>query len=141
MAGLNVNMEVIASIAQEIISLYTLWERYKEDGSDTTARGSFTGDQTTSYAGLKRTASNVLRANSVLSGGTSSSRAGTPGEDVGARRYTERSPHERPAIVTPVFLTQLLLKMRETRMGDMAHPPNGRPAVYDKRLERAQAAG
>ena len=141
MAGLNVNMEVIASIAQEIISLYTLWERYKEDGTDSTARGSF-GGQSTSYAGIKRTASGAPRSNSVFSGGTSSSRSGTPvAEDIGCRSYAQRSTYERPTVITPTFLTQQLLKMREARIGDMAHPATGRPAVYDKRLERTQAVG
>ncbi|KAI0315286.1 cyclin-like protein [Amylostereum chailletii] len=32
MAGLNVSLELVATIAQEIISLYTLWARYDEDG-------------------------------------------------------------------------------------------------------------
>lgn len=135
MAGLNVNMEVIASIAQEIISLYTLWEGYKEDGGETTSRASFMNSS--SYTGFKRTAAGVVRSGSVLSGGTSSSRAGTPADD-GSHR--QRPVRERPAVITPQFLTQLLLDMRETRMNDMAHPPTGRP-LYDKRLERAQAAG
>ncbi|KAJ3544186.1 hypothetical protein NM688_g5771 [Phlebia brevispora] len=128
----------IVGIAQEIISLYTLWGRYKEDGADATARTSFTTQSTT--FGLKRTAASIMRSGSVLSGGTSSSRAGTPGDD-GTHRQVQRPPRERPAVITPTFLTQLLLEMRETRMNDMAHPSTGRPAVYDKRLERAQAAG
>ena len=92
-----------------------------------------------SYTGIKRTAAGAVRSGSVLSGGTSSSRAGTPGDD-GVHRHTLRPIRERPAVITPQFLTQLLLDMRETRMNDMAHPATGRP-LYDKRLERAQAAG
>ena len=146
MAGLNVNWEVVAGIAQEIISLYTLWERYKEDGSEAgngnnTARGSFGDHGYMGASGLKRTASGAMRGSSVLSGGTASSRGGTPAEERGALRPGHRPPQERPAVVTPSFLTQLLLRMRENRMYDIAHPPTGRPMAHDKRLDRAQAAG
>ncbi len=139
MAGLNVNMEVIACIAQEILSLYTLWERYKEDSNDASAR-SYATEQPPTFPTLKRSVTGAMRSASVLSGGTSSSRAATPGQDPGGHRQTHRMP-ERPAVVTPAFLTQLLLGMRETRMADMAHPASGRPLAYDKRLERTQAAG
>ncbi|KAH8106330.1 cyclin-like protein [Cristinia sonorae] len=125
LAGLNVNMSVIATIAQEIISLYALWGRYKEDGTEaTSARSSFRGSNP--------------RSTSVLSSGTTSSTAGTPlptddtrGQNISAQ----------PAIVTPAFLTQLLLRMREGKMAELAHPASGRPQPLDRRLERAQAAG
>ena len=32
LAGLNVSLEVIATIAQEIMALYSLWSLYDEDG-------------------------------------------------------------------------------------------------------------
>ena len=125
-AGLNVNIEVVASIAQEIISLYTLWDRYKEDGHDRSARTAFPSN---AFRGTKRSASGVRRSGSVVSGGTSTSRSGTPGEE-------SHTPH----IVTSTYLTQLLVRMREAKLADMAHPPNGRPMAYDKRLERTQNA-
>lgn len=58
MAGLNVSLPLIATIAQEIISLYTLWDRYKDDKpsagdsvrSAVSAASPFTG------VGAKRTA-------------------------------------------------------------------------------------
>ena len=140
MADLNVNMEIIASIAQEIISLYTLWERHKDDGTETTARKVFANNQTHSLAGHKRNSSGALRGNNSLNGGTSSSRTGTPGDE-GLHQPPHRTAHEQPAVITPTFMAQLLLRMRENRMNDIAHPPSGRPIVYDKRLERAQAAG
>lgn len=115
-AGLNVNIEVVASIAQEIISLYTLWDRYKDDGHDSIARTSFPRD---TLRGTKRAAG----------GGTSTSRSGTPGED-----------SQTPLVVTPSYLVQLLVRMREARLADIAHPPNGRPMAFDKRLERTQNA-
>ena len=43
--------------------------------------------------------------------------------------------------VTPMFLVQLLLEMREKRMEDVAHPASGRPVAVNKMLERTQAAG
>ena len=125
-AGLSVNLEVVSSIAQEIISLYTLWDRYKEHGHDGSARTAFPAD---AFRGTKRSASGVRRSGSVVSGGTSTSRSGTPGED-------SHTPH----IVTSTYLTQLLVKMREAKLADMAHPPNGRPMAFDKRLERTQNA-
>ncbi|KAI0337540.1 cyclin-like protein [Trametopsis cervina] len=137
MAGLNVNMEVIASIAQEIISRYTLWERYKDDAVEHTARGSLATDQPPTFtSSLKRSASSTTRSGSVASGSTAKSRDGTP---VGS---TQRAPSNarQPAVVTPTFLTQLLVKMREGKMADMAHPATGRPMALDKRLERTQNA-
>ncbi|KAI9464044.1 cyclin-like protein [Lactarius psammicola] len=44
-------------------------------------------------------------------------------------------------VVTPAFLTQLLLRMREARLADLAHPASGQPVAVNKRLERTQAAG
>jgi len=124
MAGLNVNMEVVASIAQEIISRYTLWERYKDDGAEANAPGSLASDQLPALTvGLKRSAS-----------GTARSRDGTPVEAARVSRVRQ------PAVITPLFMTQLLLRMREGKMADMAHPATGRPMALDKRLERAQNA-
>lgn len=124
LASLNVSMSVIATIAQEIISLYTLWGRYKEDGTEASARTAFQGSH--------------LRSSSVLSSGATSSTAGTPmsGED-----NRGQSMQVQPTIVTPAFLTQLLLRMREGKMVDMSYPASGRPVPLDRRLERAQAAG
>lgn len=130
LAGLNVNMEVVASIAQEIISLYTLLDRYREEGHVTSARSTFSTRHSSSVrSGTKRSANGVPRSGSVASGGTATSRSGTPGEDT-----------QTPAIVTPGYLTQLIVRMREARLADMAHPPSGRPMALDKRLERTQNA-
>ena len=93
-----------------------------------------------SAAGVKRSATGAIRAASELSGGTASSRAGTPAEER-VVRPGHKPPQERPAIITPSFLTQLLLRMRDNRTYDIAHPQTGRPMAHDKRLDRAQAAG
>lgn len=126
LAGLNVSMSLVATVAQEIISLYTLWGRYQEDGAEVSARASFQSSQL------------AQRSGSVLSSGTTSSTAGTPLPIDESRGHPVPT---QPAVVTPAFLTQLLLKMREEKMADMAHPATGRPAPLDRRLERAQAAG
>jgi len=80
-------------IAQEILSLYTLWERYSdaapESGLGTSAAGDSAGDD----------------------------------------------------VVTPALMTQLLLRMREARLADLAHPASGQPMAVNKRLERTQAVG
>lgn len=123
-------MEVIASIAQEIISRYTLWERYREDVVEASARGSFASDHTTTS--LKRTASGTQRGTSSVR-----SRDGTP---VDSTQRVVGSRTRQPAVITPTFLTQLLVRMREGKMADMAHPATGRPMALDKRLERTQNA-
>ena len=93
MAGLRVSLPTIAMIAQEILSLYTLWERYSDAAPESGLGASAAGDSV--------------------------------GDDV----------------VTPAFLTQLLLRMREARLADLAHPATGQPMAVNKRLERTQAAG
>jgi len=93
MAGLRVSLPTIAMIAQEILSLYTLWERYSDAAPESGLGASAAGDSV--------------------------------GDDV----------------VTPAFLTQLLLRMREARLADLAHPATGHPMAVNKRLERTQAAG
>ena len=93
MAGLNVSLPTIAMIAQEILSLYTLWGRYSDTPPESGLGASGAGD--------------------------------CNGDDV----------------VTPAFLTQLLLRMRESRLADLAHPASGQPVAVNKRLERTQAAG
>lgn len=128
LAGLNVNMSLIATIAQEIISLYTIWGRYKEDGTEASARSAFH----TSHP-------SVPRSTSVMSSGTASSTANTP---LPVEDNRGRNVQGQPAAVTPAFLTQLLLKMREGKMADIAHPASGRPVPLDRRLERtSQQAG
>ena len=93
MAGLNVSLPTVAMIAQEILSLYTLWGRYSDTPPESGLGASGAGD--------------------------------CNGDDV----------------VTPAFLTQLLLRMREGRLADLAHPASGQPVAVNKRLERTQAAG
>ncbi|KAH9853333.1 cyclin-like protein [Lenzites betulinus] len=131
LAGLNVSMSLVATIAQEIISLYALWDRYDEDAGKAAdaARGA-SQRSAHSLRGGRAGRASVGRSGSVFSGGSgSASTAGTPDEGSSSE------------VVTPLFLVQLLLRMREARMADLAHPASGRPLAVNKRLERAQAAG
>jgi cyclin C len=93
MAGLRVSLPTVAMIAQEILSLYTLWERYSDAAPESGLGAGAAGD--------------------------------SAADDV----------------VTPAFLTQLLLRMREARLADLAHPASGQPMAVNKRLGRTQAAG
>jgi len=133
MAGLNVNMAIIATISQEIISLYTLWQRYKENGVEASVHS-----QEVFSTPRHNMANSLHRTDSAFSGGATTNSTSSPvGEDETSRRH--RLPPRKPAIVTPGFLTQVLLKMKEAKMADVNHPSGSRP--YDKRIERAQAAG
>jgi cyclin-C len=131
MAGLNVNMEVIASIAQEILSICTLWERYQEEATESAARGSFAADQSSAFAASLKWSVGTRSSGSVAS----TSMAQSPSSDSPSLRRARQ-----PASITPTSLTQLLFRMRESKMADMAHPPTGRPMALDKRLERTQNA-
>ncbi|KAG1766807.1 cyclin-like protein [Suillus occidentalis] len=114
-AELNVSMPLVATIAQEIISLYTLWERYLEDSDLVdSARSAFYGHAQTQP-------------------GASHSGVSTPVESL--------DDAQRPHGATPTFLLQVLTRMRENRLSDMAHASSGRPVAVNKMLERTQAAG
>lgn len=114
-AELNISMPLVATIAQEIISLYTLWERYHEDSDLVdSARGAFYGHPSTQT-------------------GVSHSGVSTPVEIL--------DDSQRPHGATPTFLLQVLTRMRENRLSDMAHVSSGRPVAVNKMLERTQAAG
>lgn len=136
MAGLNVSMSLVATIAQEMIALYALWDRYNEDGGPDQARAaaamaaSLRGAQ--SHRGARTAKGSSTRSGSVPSGSGTGSNAETP------ESKDDGTPNE---VVTPMFLVQLLLRMREARMADLAHPASGRPVAINKMLERTQAAG
>jgi cyclin C len=136
LADLNISMSLIATIAQEIICLYKLWERYKEDvnngngtgsGSSHTPGSPYAGSQSSTGASMKRPISGIRSGNTSL--------AGTPRDDV-----MDADVGNAGNVVTPTFLTNMLIKMREDRLADMAHPENGRPPVINRLLERTQAA-
>jgi cyclin-C len=138
LAELNVSLPLIATVSQEIISLYTLWDRYKEDDAPKTSReqgqSPFTGSASGSTSPTKRSVAGSRSAS--VNAGTSN--AGTPmnvAEDSAGPGWSEGS------YVTPAMLSVLLQRMREARLADISHPATGRPVAINKMLERTQAAG
>ncbi|KIJ59420.1 hypothetical protein HYDPIDRAFT_118514 [Hydnomerulius pinastri MD-312] len=134
-AGLNVSMPLIATIAQEMIATYSMWERYREDvDSSDTARSAF---HTQTRAGSPYSAT-TQGSKRTLSGSRSGShsRVATPADGTEDLRRGEGE-----SVITPAVLLQVLTKMRENRLSDLAHPASGRPVAVNKMLERTQAAG
>ncbi|KIK81129.1 hypothetical protein PAXRUDRAFT_35965 [Paxillus rubicundulus Ve08.2h10] len=129
-AGLNVSMPLIATIAQEMIALYSIWERYREDVDSTT---------TQPLAGSPYSATTQGSSKRTLSDSRSGShsRVGTPVEGMDEPRKAEEA-----GVITPALLLRVLTRMRETRLSDLvAHSGTGRPVAINKMLERTQAAG
>ena len=118
------SLPLIATVAQEIISLYTLWDRYKED---LTPQGQSPYSSGTSTSPSKRS----------MTGSRSASVAGTP---VDAGDEASETSGEAD-YVTPSMVSALLLRMRESWLTDMSRGGNGRPVAVNKMWERTQAAG
>jgi len=151
LAELNVSFPLVATIAQEIISLYSLWDRYKEDATPDATKasrdqasspfagsGSGNGNGGGSGSPSKRSAPTASRSSSLNT--NSNSNSGTPLEVKDDGGATEAGWGDG-TFVTPMYLSAMLTRMREVRLADMAHPASGRPHAVNKMLERAQAAG
>lgn len=128
LAGLNVSLPLVATLVQEIISLYSLWERYKEDtpsdSSSRSHRDALSQAQSPYATGSSRT-SPAKRSHAEMARST----FGTP---EGSGDIPEEETY-----VTPVFLAALLNSMREKRMSDVAHlPTTARPVMISRMLER-----
>jgi len=142
LAELNISLPLIATVSQEIISLYTLWDRYKEDDVPKTSReqgqgqgqSPFTGSTSGSVSPAKRSAAGS-RSASVNAG---NSNAETP---VGVTEDPAGPGGSEGSYVTPTMLSALLLRMREARLADVSHAAAARPVAINKMLERTQAAG
>ncbi|PPQ66600.1 hypothetical protein CVT24_006911 [Panaeolus cyanescens] len=163
LAELNVSLPLIATISQEIISLYTLWDNYKEDGLPDA--GKFAGNMdspmssamgSTSVSPAKRTASGQIMRHDVTASSMGlnyhrtpaslSVGAQTPGSADDASGDTASSADGNMCpYITPVFLSGVLQKMRERKMASYAAVVNAQPRMQgvavNKRLERTQAAG
>ena len=140
-AGLNVSMPLIATIAQEMISLYSMWEQYREDtDASDTARPAF----------YRQTSAQTTRTGSPYSATTQGTGRAFPDSRSGSHSRVS-TPVEGPEdtrkadganiVFTPVLLMQVLTRARESRFADLAHSASGRPVAVNKMLERAQAAG
>ena len=153
---LNVSLPLIATIVQEIISMYALWERYKEDPASDSAKptASASSPLFTNTSGAASVGSKSAAASVSASGPDSMkshSNAGTPVEVVedaegwdsagGGNGNAGDNEGSDGTMITPAFLTGLLMKMREARLADLAPPASGRPVAVNKMLERTQAAG
>ncbi|KAH7888231.1 cyclin-like protein [Phlebopus sp. FC_14] len=137
-AGLNVSMPLIATIAQEIISLYSMWERYREDvDAGDTARSAFHAHNPLSTQQPQTQAGSPYSTTTTQAGSKRShSQVDTPAESMDESRRLDGI-----GVITPVVLMQVLTRMRENRFSDLAHPASGRLVAVNKVLERTQAAG
>ncbi|KAF4615909.1 hypothetical protein D9613_011362 [Agrocybe pediades] len=121
LADLNLSLPLIATISQEIISLYTLWDNYKEDTSPDATK-------------LARELTNSPSPTKASGSGGRASTGTTPAAASDDMTDAEGN------FITPSFLTSVLIKMREVRFLEHARA-TGRPIAINKRLERAQAVG
>ena len=140
LSELNVSLPLIATIAQEIISLYTRWDQYKEDVSPDASKlaRELTNSPMPSGSSPKKSGT-ISRTESVR---TSTSGAGTPGAD--GREEPETVNVTDGNFITPSFLSSVLQKMREARLMGMAPATptsTTRSVAVNKRLERTQAVG
>ena len=141
LSQLNVSLPLIATIAQEIISLYTLWDQYKEDVSPDASKlaRELTNSPMPFGSSPKKSGTNS-RTESIRA---STSGTGTPGPDC------KDEPVETVNVadgnfITPSFLSSVLQRMREARLMDRAPATptiTTRTVAVNKRLERTQAAG
>jgi len=129
LSELNVSLPLIATIAQEIISLYTLWDQYKEDVSpdSTKLARELTNSPMASGATPKKSSRSTDSVRAVS----------TPGRD---EPNADTSPSDGN-YVTPAFLSSVLHRMRDAKLAEMSSPPSTASRPIDKRIERTQAAG
>ncbi|KAF8164749.1 cyclin-like protein [Crassisporium funariophilum] len=139
LSDLNISLPLVATISQEIVSLYTLWDQYKEDVSPEYSKitREVTHSPMPSGTSPTKRSSTHSRTESIRA---STSGSGTPGTE------SRDEPLETPAVadgnyITPSFLSSVLLRMREARLMDLTPATTGRVVAINKRLERTQAAG
>ena len=139
LAELNVSLPAVAAIAQEIISMYTLWDRYSEDVAPD---AKLAARELTNSPMPSGGSSPVKRAVSRAESMCGAPGAGTPGGGGGGEGADADGALDGGHI-TPSFLSAVLLRMREMRVMDASPiaPGVSRPVAVNKRLERTQAAG
>ena len=165
LAGLNVSVPLIATIVQEIISMYALWERYKEDPAPDSAAKPVVASASplfTGTSGAQSVGSSKSLPGSRPDSTKSQSDGSSPNTEVvvvgtgtedgdgwgdpvvsgggdGDGAEAEDCGAEE-VMVTPFVLTKVLMRMREVRMAEQATSV-GRSVAVNKMLERTQAAG
>ncbi|KAF8665674.1 hypothetical protein AX16_000127 [Volvariella volvacea WC 439] len=148
LADLNVSLPLIATIAQEIISLYTLMGRYKEEGtiessSSRPASASATSafSSTGSVVPAKRSFTGQARTNYFTLPGNSMAPIDlTQDEEAPSVPPPPDTPPAQDGQITPAFLSSVLLRMRGARFAGAMHQTS-RQAAVNKMLERTQAVG
>lgn len=141
LSELNVSLPLIATIAQEIISLYTLWNQYKEDVSPDASKLARELTNSPMPSGSSPKKSGIISRNESVRASTSG--AGTPGPD-GKDEPMETMNDSDGNFITAPFLSSVLQRMREARlMGRAPATPTTttRSVAVNKRLERTQAVG
>jgi len=111
LAGLRIGTGAVAAAVQEVISLYALWARLRDDPPERAPPRE---------RERERSLADALGADNDMS---------TPPPDPPGNG------------VTPRQLMQLLRRMREERENNVAHPASGRPVQTTRMLERAPGAG
>lgn len=120
LAGLNVSMSAVATVVQEILSFYTLWDLFTDEKN-----------QDTSKSGQPSTSSLLPRATA----GVKRDSSGNPIQESlppAPIDSANEPPHEP---VTAASILQTFIKMREVRMADLA---NQKPLPVNKMLEKTQ---
>ncbi|KAK2460057.1 hypothetical protein APHAL10511_007934 [Amanita phalloides] len=153
LASMNVSLPLIATIMQEIISLWSLWDRYKEDAADASNGG-----------GTLKSQSHPLAKTGVLLPLSPADRAiivpSEPHHHAGGTKAEDETAVAVVVVVTPAMLSTLLVRMREANMAALVQTgtgtgtgtglvdPSGSGSgtvvvgkATNKVLERAQAAG
>lgn len=108
LSELNISLPLIATISQEIISLYTLWERYKEDAhpeaKSSTITTATTPSNTDTMDSKEETTQDLLFVDSAMNSLTTNCDAAT-----------RRVPQKMKEVV-PKELSDLLYNMRVARL-------------------------
>lgn len=120
-AGLNVNMRLVTTIAQEMTMFYALCERYKED---------FKPSKSLAVYSVKVKRMDAICAFTCPGHGTATTHGGD-----GDRTST---PDANGLEVDSKFLYALVNKMRAMRKFNVVHPPTGRLVTVSRMLERTQ---
>ncbi|KAF9530960.1 cyclin-like protein [Crepidotus variabilis] len=166
LADMNMSLPLLASVSQEIISLYALWDQYKEDMAPDAARlaRELSGTSPVASGSISPAKRSMSRADSLTQsygsqyfGSLTASAGATPVTDTNETLDTASSVQEGvPGVhyVTPAFLSLLVQRMREAKLSDVTPSAqgsssgsgsinviSGRKMAVNKRLERMQAAG
>ena len=144
-AALNVNMRLIATIAQEMISFYALCDRLKEDFNPNPNNAQTQAHPSGQLSRTQSQGQQRGRSSRSGSGSRSGSRTSSLTHGDGASTGGGDEPQVGSFEVKSVFLTQLLTRMRTMREADLTQQSTGRPSnagvAVNKMLERTQAAG